>query len=299
MSPLTFLLFQIFGILPFKITRKQKVLYSKAWHSWATFLILSVIVLSIIRVILFWYFETFYNIGFIYKCLIRFEPYSILFGSILLGAPVLSSSLFKRLEKYAQAVVTTSTSATKKFANKATVAVLILMFAYNMMTYVVFKPMINDYTELLNFSIGVMQSVYGLINFLHCYLTLYTISYNLTIIEERLEGLRSKPNYYKVILRRGILKKIDDNILVYEYFSKIFYFFIKIITFDVFYESLLGIKHIEDLLCFIEKGGSIVLGITLFICHLQGVPLLFSVIHQGHSIQVKVTSKRACCIKYR
>lgn len=286
MSPIIFSLFQICGIFPFEITTQKQIFYSKFWHFWSVFLHLSVIILSIIELFIYWQLPD--NVGYIYKSLLKFEPYPALIRVILQSASVLFRSIFGMLKIYVESIVKASTSETNKVAHKATLLVLIFIFTLNILVYSIFKSRLNNWSSLLNFSISVIQSAYGLIHFLYCYISLHTINYNLNEIETKIQRLRSRHNYYKILCRKRILEEIDENIKVYNYFSEIFYFLIKIIIFEAFYESLLGIKQAEDLLYSEQLKNFVVPGICLVIYHLYAVPMLFLVIHQGHSIQAKV-----------
>lgn len=294
MSPFLFLLLQFFGIFPFKITTKREILYSKSWHSWSVFMNLSVIFVSCGRTLLFWNMHPeqdpeFEHLQCIYSSLVRFEPVIILTRIILLIAPVFSRSLFSMYKIYVQEFVKASTSETNELTNKVTIVTLVFICSLNTAAYIIFKPLIRDWFEFLDFVTGMIQSTYSSIHFIHVYIALHVINFNLKKIEREIQGLRSRSNYYKIFIRKKILEGVDENLRMYNSFSRIFHFCVKMITFEVFYEALLGIKSIEDIVYSLKtRDFDVWLGITAVVFHLYGSPVLFLLIHQGHLFQAKV-----------
>lgn len=291
MDRFPFLLLQVFSVFPFEITKKKKIIYSKLWHFWGRFLTLIVIVASVLRVYILSNepLES-DDFGLIYTFLSKYEPHFDVVGITLQGFIIFWRPLFNMLKKYVQTITTSSTSETNLAINKMTVGILtyICVLAISLQTFL--SPPLLDVAFFLDIWISVGQTTYNLMHFLHYYAGLYIINYHLNEIEKEIRGIKSRPDNYWVLVENNVIERLDQILHIYKYFSKIYYLFIKLIFSQIFFETLLGLKYIEDL--FHSKLTTVGTEIVMIVWHLFGCPLLFVTIHQGHLFQERVSHRR-------
>lgn len=293
MTPFSFLLFQLCGIFPFKISAHQKSIQnSKFWHFWAIAMH-SIVILAAYKhfMMLLEQFSSADN-QFFYIILARYQPVITLIEVILLSSQVVFKGLFITLKIYVQTIVKVSTSETYKLGNKATVIVLVFLCIFYILLFISYQELMFDsWNAALISGVYLTLISYSSIHFLHFYITLEIIIFKLMEQEKKLESLRSRSKYFKVNIKNNLMEGIDDILKVYNCFSRIYHFFVKVLTLRVFYDALLGIKFLEDTIqYFIETDNlyEIVNGILGMVYHLYGVPMLFMIIHQGHLIQTQV-----------
>lgn len=284
MGRFPFLLLQIFGIFPFKITNQNKTLYSKFLHIWSVFFNTSVIFASLMRTFLI-VDESFYT-GSVYSFLFKYESHFVLIGITMESSPTFLRNLLNLLKIYVQTIVKGTSSETNFEANKAAIVILIYICIHVICVQTFLSPLKSDWASFLNLWISVAQSIYNLMHFLHFYIVLYIINYNLKEIEKKIKILGIRPDRYRILVKERILKSLDQNLKIYKYFSKIFYLFVEMIICQVFYDTVVALKFIEDIMC--SKIFTIGPEIVMTIWHLYGTPLLFIVIHQGHIFQERV-----------
>lgn len=282
MSAFPLIIFQIFGIYPFTIANDHQILHSKHWHRWSIFLNVSIIIASIVRSVLYldWHPEP-NTIGYIYSWFTKCEPCISLTAVIPVGFIVINERQFKLSQKLMQRVFNASTKETDLLGKRVTIVALVTFIGFFRFVQTSTFGLFEKWNDIVDFWLSLAQSLLSMIWFLHFYLVLNVIIFNLNKIEEEMNFCRQK--------KEETITKLQDVLEMYKYFSKLYHFFVRTISFCHFFYAIMGIKHFEDLV-HSESDKNLYLwnSTASIIWYFYEIPLVFMIMHQGELFHNKV-----------
>lgn len=170
---------------------------------------------------------------------------------------------------------------------------VILMLADSFVLVISLKLIYFPTVELLSDTIdgmcAVIQSVLCTVHLLHFYVALNVMIEHLKKVKKNLE--------------RGQLTTVFDDFCkvleTYEKLGKIYQFFMSFLLLKVFYDSMSGIKKLQDYVFDhygVETQGDSVEGVIVF-WWLYLLPPLMVVLHEGHLFHEKVQIVNCLCVK--
>lgn len=277
MYPIPFMLFQLYGILPFKVT-SNKIYFSKFWFIWTILITSTFIVLSINRcsAYLDWRFEISNN--YIYMTLLKYEPFWVLLGVCMSTTPFYFS--INRLQKYVQNLLRLSLAL--KNTNKKRVAVVMLTIVEWFVLYEgvqIFYPTSETIEAKIDSIVSILQSTIRSAHLLHLYVAISVLVGHLKIIETSMESWNLK----KIFVEYCKLLK------VYKQLRRLYQTFLRFILLEVFYDVMTGLKVLEDISVHHQIAEKTVghEAFTIF-WYLLHTPLLMLILHEGQLFNQKV-----------
>lgn len=275
MNSFIFKLFQFFGILPFKIKR-QNVSFSRLSYIWSIFITLFFIYVSILRCT---YRHRVNDDHSIFITLINYEPFLGLTEIIFSTFPIYLSS--RSLLRYTQILLSLKLSLNN--TNKKLLLVLILTIFQSgvliTLLFVVYYPLCERNEKIIAI-VDLIQSIFRVSHLFHLFVAFHRMLEHLKVVEKNLRNAKLETIFDESC---KVLKAYDELRKFYE-------FFVLLTSLQVFYDTLTGVKKLEDFLIdYDESGVNKAAAFTVF-WWLFHVPQLISVLHEGHLLHDKVTN---------
>lgn len=248
-------------------------------YAWSIFSTSFFISISIKRS-LYYYEDNATTYSYVFAMLSSWEPYFPLVEICLSSMPIYTS--LKTLDKYIQNLVWLDRSS---FCTSQSMMIkVILMLADSFVLVISLKLIYFPTVELLSDTIdgmcAVIQSVLCTVHLLHFYVALNVMIEHLKKVKKNLE--------------HGRLTTVFDDFCkvleTYEKLGKIYQFFMSLLLLKVFYDSMSGIKKLQDYVFDhygFETQGDSVEGVIVF-WWLYLFPPLMVVLHEGHLFHEKV-----------
>lgn len=277
MQSFVFKLFQLFGVFPFKIKIK-KIRFSKVFYMWSILITSLFTLISIKRCS--YYTNSINKYNYMFTMLVNYEPFLGLTEICLSTIPIYFS--LKLLKKYIQSLVNLSSSNARN--KKVMTVVVLIIFEWCVLVrlmQIVYYPTCETTVEKIDGILDAIQSIFRSAHLLHFYVALNGMVEHMKVVERDVENVK--------------LDKVFDEaskvLEAYEKLGKAYQFFVRFVCLEVFYDTLTGVKKLEDFL--IDHYGVIEdesqdFDAFIVFWWLFHVPLLMMVIHEGHLFHEKV-----------
>lgn len=210
--------------------------------------------------------------------LVNYEPFLGLTEICVSTIPIYFS--LKRVKRYIQSLINLRTNGINR---KMRTVVGITLFQWCVLIgfmQIVYYPTCETTVEKIDGVFDSIQSIFRAAHLLHFYVALNEMVEYLKIVERNLENDKLE-------------KVFDDSKKVLEAYGelgKFYQFFIRFILLEVFYDSMTGVKKLEDFLINhfgLQTEDHDVEAFIVF-WWLLHVPLLILVLHEGHLLHKKV-----------
>lgn len=214
----------------------------------------------------------------IFTTLINYEPYLGLIEIILSTIPIYFAS--KSLQRYSQILVNLKLNLS--CANKKIVSVFILTICHSCilitLIIVILYPTSETIDEGIDGIADLIQSIFRLLHLFHFFVAFNRLFENLKTVETNLKKAKLEKVFVETF---KVLETYDELGNFYEFFM--------LFTFlEIFYDTLTGVKKLEDLLFHYEDFGFDIVEASTVFWWLFQVPLLILVLHEGHLLHEKV-----------
>lgn len=236
MNQFNFKLFQFSGVFPYTYNT-NRLKFSNFMYGWSILITSFLLSISIKRS--FYYYEdntTTYTQ--VFAMLMNWEPYFPLIEFSLSSIPIYTS--MKQLQKYIQNLV--SLRQCSAGSNLRTMTSVIFMMAECCLLVinlqVIYFPTVEEVGDTIDGMCAVIQTIFRTVHLIHFYVALNAMFEHLKKVERDLKKGKLKTvfaEYYKVM----------DT---YERFGMIFQFSMRFSMFNVFYDTMTGVRKLQDIL---------------------------------------------------
>lgn len=271
-------LFQFFGVFPFNIKNK-KIRFSKFSYMWSILITTFFISISIKRC-LYYYADNMTTFSYVFAMLTNYEPYFPCIEICLSTIPIYFS--LKHLRRYIQNLVSLmpSSNGTNKKMIINVIIIILQCCVFIRMLQGVYFPTVELMSDIIDGTCSGIQTIFRKVHLLHFYVALNGMVEHLKRVERN--------------LKNGQLKEVFDEyckvLETYEELGMIYHFFMIYSLFDVFYDTMSGVKKLQDFLFnhYGEEAQSDDVEGFIIWWWLFLVPILMLVLHEGHLVHEKV-----------